>query len=81
MVGDVAGNGAQAAKTTALAGDTLRAAAVRSAVPSANLATLNSALLDWFTLDTQFLTAAYATIRVHRFEFTARVSCGGHNPP
>ena len=80
VVGDVAGKGPQAAKTTALARYTLRAAAHRSAGPSANLAVLNTALGEWFTLDSQFLTAVYATIRPHALGFSARVSCGGHDP-
>ncbi|GIJ75163.1 PP2C family protein-serine/threonine phosphatase [Virgisporangium ochraceum] len=80
VVGDVAGKGPQAAKTTALARYTLRAAAVRCTVPSTNLATLNTALLEWFTDDTQFLTAVYATVRPHRAGLSVQVSCGGHDP-
>lgn len=80
VVGDVAGKGPQAAKTTALARYTLRAAAVRCAVPSTNLATLNAALLEWFTDDAQFLTAVYATVRPHRAGLSVQVSCGGHDP-
>jgi phosphoserine phosphatase RsbU/P len=80
VVGDVAGKGPQAAKTTALARYTLRAAAARSGTPSVNLTTLNAALLEWFTLDTQFLTAVYATIRPHALGFGVRVACGGHDP-
>lgn len=79
VVGDVSGKGPQAAKTTGLARYTLRAAAMRSASPSTNLATLNAALLEWFTQDSQFLTAVYATLRRHPEGFTARVSCGGHD--
>jgi serine phosphatase RsbU (regulator of sigma subunit) len=80
VVGDVAGKGPQAAKTTALARYTLRAAAVRSAIPSANLTTLNAALLDWFTDDTQFLTAVYTTVRPRPSGLSVRVCCGGHDP-
>jgi serine phosphatase RsbU (regulator of sigma subunit) len=80
VVGDVAGKGPQAAKTTGLARHTLRAAAVRTATPSAILGVLNTALLDWFTDDTQFLTVVYATLRPHPQGFTATVSCGGHDP-
>ncbi|GAA3301894.1 SpoIIE family protein phosphatase [Dactylosporangium vinaceum] len=80
VVGDVAGKGPQAAKTTALARWTLRAAAVRSASPSANLAALNTALHEWFSDDGQFLTAVYAALRPHPQGFTVRVSCGGHDP-
>jgi sigma-B regulation protein RsbU (phosphoserine phosphatase) len=80
VVGDVSGKGPQAAKTTALARYTLRASALLSAAPSANLATLNTALLEWFTEDTQFLTAVYASLRPHPAGFSVRVSCGGHDP-
>jgi sigma-B regulation protein RsbU (phosphoserine phosphatase) len=80
VVGDVAGQGPQAAKTTALARYTLRAAAARSAVPSANLAALNTALLEWFTDDTQFLTAVYVTVWPRPGGLAVRVCCGGHDP-
>ncbi|GAA4263816.1 PP2C family protein-serine/threonine phosphatase [Dactylosporangium darangshiense] len=80
VVGDVAGKGAQAAKTTALARYTLRATAARTATPSANLGALNTALLEWFTQDSQFLTAVYASLRPHPAGFTVRVACGGHDP-
>jgi phosphoserine phosphatase RsbU/P len=80
VVGDVAGKGPQAAKTTALARYTLRASAGRTSVPSANLIALNVALLDWFTDDTQFVTAVYASLRQHPLGFTVRISCGGHDP-
>lgn len=80
VVGDVSGKGPVAAKTTALARYTLRAAAARCATPSANLATLNAALLAWYTDDSQFLTAVYATARPHPHGLAVRVSCGGHDP-
>ncbi|WP_091446209.1 PP2C family protein-serine/threonine phosphatase [Micromonospora yangpuensis] len=80
VVGDVSGKGAVAAKTTALARYTLRAAAARSAVPSSNLATLNTALREWYVTDEQYLTAIYATLRPHPAGFGVRVSCGGHDP-
>ncbi|MBE1490771.1 PP2C family protein-serine/threonine phosphatase [Plantactinospora soyae] len=81
VVGDVSGKGPQAAKTTALARYTLRAAAVRCATPSTNLATLNTALRAWYTDSSQYLTAVYATLRPHPDGVTARVSCGGHDAP
>jgi sigma-B regulation protein RsbU (phosphoserine phosphatase) len=79
VVGDVAGKGPQAAKVTALARYTLRASAVRSTTPSANLATLNAALLDWYTDDRRFLTAVYASLRPHPAGISVRVSCAGHD--
>ncbi|WP_436536448.1 PP2C family protein-serine/threonine phosphatase [Actinoplanes sp. HUAS TT8] len=80
VVGDVSGKGPQAAKTTALARFTLRAAAVRCAGPAKNLVTLNTALRAWYTDDTQFLTAVYATVRPHPDGVSVRVSCAGHDP-
>jgi serine phosphatase RsbU (regulator of sigma subunit) len=80
VVGDVSGKGPAAAKTTALARYTLRAAAARCATPSINLATLNTALLEWFTDDSQFLTVVYATARPHPRGLAIRVSRGGHEP-
>jgi serine phosphatase RsbU (regulator of sigma subunit) len=80
VVGDVAGKGPQAAKTTALARYTLRASAARTARPSNNLTALNAALLDWFTDETQFLTAVYASLRPHPLGYAVQVSCGGHDP-
>lgn len=80
VVGDVAGKGPQAARVTALARYTLRAAAMRCATPSANLTTLNAALLGWQTDDRRFLTAAYATLRPHPAGISVRISCGGHDP-
>ncbi|GIJ80222.1 Serine phosphatase RsbU, regulator of sigma subunit [Micromonospora phaseoli] len=80
VVGDVSGKGPKAAKTTALARYTLRAAAVLSSVASQNLATLNTALREWYTDDSQYLTAVYATIRVNGAGASVQVSCGGHDP-
>jgi serine phosphatase RsbU (regulator of sigma subunit) len=80
VVGDVAGKGPQAAKVTALARYTLRAAAVRCGTPSTNLSTLNAALLAWYTDDRRFLTAIYATLRPHPDGVSVRLSCGGHDP-
>lgn len=79
VVGDVSGKGPKAAKTTALARYTLRAAAVRCATPSINLAALNAALREWYTDDSQYLTAVYTTLRPHPDGISARVSCGGHD--
>ena len=80
VVGDVSGKGAKAAKTTAMARYTLRAAAVRCATASSNLATLNTALLEWYTDATQYLTAVYATVRPTATGAAVQVSCGGHDP-
>ncbi|MFV2022751.1 PP2C family protein-serine/threonine phosphatase [Micromonospora sp. LOL_023] len=80
VVGDVSGKGPQAAKTTALARYTLRAAAVRHRAPAKNLATLNAALRTWYTDDSQFLTALYTALRPHPDGVGVQVSCAGHDP-
>ncbi|GID97681.1 histidine kinase [Amorphoplanes digitatis] len=80
VVGDVSGKGPKAAKTTALARYTLRAAAVRCSTASRNLSTLNTALLEWYSDDSQYLTAVYATVRPTEIGVHVQVSCGGHDP-
>ncbi|RQX15410.1 serine/threonine protein phosphatase [Micromonospora ureilytica] len=80
VVGDVCGKGPQAAKTTALARYTLRATAGRFITPSRNLATLNTTVRAWQTKDPRFLTAAYATLRLHPKGISAQISCAGHEP-
>lgn len=80
VVGDVAGKGPTAARTTALTRYTLRASAARTVRPSTNLTALNAALIEWFTDDTQFVTAVYASFRPHRLGVAVAVCCGGHEP-
>jgi phosphoserine phosphatase RsbU/P len=77
-VGDVCGKGVPAAKSTALARYTLRAEAHRETMPSAILAALNQALLDWLTDDPRFLTAIYATVRPTLAGASVRISSAGH---
>jgi serine phosphatase RsbU (regulator of sigma subunit) len=62
-----------------LARYTLRASAARALLPSTNLTVLNTALIDWFTDDAQFVTAVYASVRPHPHGFAVRVCCGGHD--
>jgi phosphoserine phosphatase RsbU/P len=78
VVGDVCGKGSAAAKATALARHTLRAAARRQTRPSLILAQLNQMLLDWPTDDPRFLTAIYAAVRPVPFGATVRISSAGH---
>ena len=79
VVGDVCGQGAPAAKSTALARYTLRAQAHRGSRPSVILARLNRALLDWETEDRRFLTAIYATVRpILAGGALVQVSAAGH---
>ncbi len=78
VVGDVCGKGSAAAKATALARHTLRAAARRQTRPSLILAQLNQMLLDWPTDDPRFLTAIYAAVRTVPGGATVRISSAGH---
>ncbi|WP_051569570.1 GAF domain-containing SpoIIE family protein phosphatase [Cryptosporangium arvum] len=81
FVGDVCGKGPEAAKTTALARYTLRAAALQHASPAQVLGLLNPALRDWFgTNYGRFVTLAYTTIRATPRGCTARIATAGHEP-
>ena len=61
VLGDVRGKGAEAARVTALARYTLRAAAMQTRDPNAVLRTLNDALL--LSEEDRFCTVAYARVR------------------
>jgi phosphoserine phosphatase RsbU/P len=78
VVGDVCGKGPMAAKSAALARNTLRAAARRVTRPARILADLNQALLDWPTDDPRFLTAIYASARLISGGALVRISSAGH---
>ncbi len=78
VVGDVCGKGVPAAKSTALARYTLRAAAHRQTRPRVILAALNQALLEWLTDDPRFLTAIYATVRRTPAGASVQISSAGH---
>ena len=78
VVGDVCGKGPMAAKSAALARNTLRAAARRVTRPARILADLNQALLDWPTDDPRFLTAIYASVRLLAEGALVRISSAGH---
>jgi sigma-B regulation protein RsbU (phosphoserine phosphatase) len=78
VVGDVCGKGPMAAKSAALARNTLRAAARRVTRPARILADLNQALLDWPTDDPRFLTAIYASARLLAEGALVRISSAGH---
>jgi sigma-B regulation protein RsbU (phosphoserine phosphatase) len=80
VLGDVCGKGAQAAKTTALARYTLRAAAVQQTTPSTILRTLNAALREWFGAGGGFATVVYASVRLTARGVAVRLANGGHPP-
>jgi serine phosphatase RsbU (regulator of sigma subunit)/GAF domain-containing protein len=85
VVGDVCGKGAEAARLTALARYTVRAASMQARTPSQILAMLNEALLRQNTLeadggDERFASVVYASLRRSRSGISLAVSSGGHPP-
>jgi serine phosphatase RsbU (regulator of sigma subunit) len=82
VIGDVTGKGVEAAKVTALAHYTLRAAAMRSDTPSAVLSTLNRALLEQVSInDPRFLTALYLSCTPTASGVDITLCTAGHDPP
>ena len=80
VVGDVRGKGAEAARVTALARHTVRAAAMQSAQPAAVLATLNAVLLR--SDEDRFCTVVYARVQPHADRTaTLTVASAGHALP
>ncbi len=85
VVGDVCGKGAEAARLTALARYTVRAASMQARTPSRILAMLNEALLRQNSLeaddaDERFASVVYASLRRTRNGISLAVSSGGHPP-
>lgn len=85
VVGDVCGKGAEAARLTALARYTVRAASVQTRAPSRVLSILNEAMLrqnasDGEEADGRFATVIYATLRRARGRVSLVLSSGGHPP-
>jgi PAS domain S-box-containing protein len=86
VMGDVCGKGAGAARLTALARYTLRAAATRSGSIVRNLETLNGALLrqsdeDRRRGDNRFATASLVRFHADEEGLVVRAGSGGHPPP
>jgi sigma-B regulation protein RsbU (phosphoserine phosphatase) len=81
VIGDVSGTGIAAAKASALARYTLRAAAVDTDEPRAALRTLNDVLWRGRGDDAGFLTVAYLRLRVEAGDVRGVLSLGGHEPP
>lgn len=85
VMGDVCGKGAPAARLTALARYTLRAAAIRSASVVQNLEVLNVALVRQAEVDrrrgeNRFATAALVRFHPDERGLVVRVGSGGHPP-
>lgn len=79
VLGDVCGKGATAAVTTALARYTVRASAMRSAVPSAVLGDLHDALE--LSGEGTFLTAVYGLVCPAEDGAEIEFAAGGHSLP
>jgi serine phosphatase RsbU (regulator of sigma subunit) len=79
VMGDVCGKGTEAAKITALARYTVRAAASQHPSPAEIFRQLNSTLLDQYQ-DDRFLTAIYAAFRVVPDGVIGRLCSAGHPP-
>jgi sigma-B regulation protein RsbU (phosphoserine phosphatase) len=76
-IGDVCGKGVEAAKVTALARYTIRAAATLDPDPGRVLGVLNRAMLDADLPEAFFLSAQYGVLD----GATLRLSSAGHPPP
>ncbi len=80
VMGDVCGKGVEAAKVTALARYTIRAAAIQHRSPRQVLALLNQAMIHQHPDSERFLTATYATLQQRRGRVSVRISAAGHPP-
>ncbi|GAC1323165.1 MAG: hypothetical protein NVSMB13_02670 [Mycobacteriales bacterium] len=80
VMGDVCGKGVEAAKVTALARYTIRAAAIQHRSPRQVLALLNRAMIHQHPESERFLTATYATLQQRRGAVSVRISAAGHPP-
>jgi serine phosphatase RsbU (regulator of sigma subunit) len=80
LLGDVAGKGAEAAAVTSLARHTLRTSAMHAVRPSANLSTLNRALIAEAST-TRFCTVVYARMCPHVDGVQLTFANGGHLAP
>ena len=80
VLGDVCGHGVEAAKRTALARYTVRAAATHSRVPSKILAELNAALNNDPSVGVEFISVLYVALDLTRSTVVAKISNAGHPP-
>jgi serine phosphatase RsbU (regulator of sigma subunit) len=79
-IGDVCGKGTEAAKVTALARYTLRAAASHHLSPAAILRDLNTALINQYRGDGRLVTAMVATFQITAGGMSGRICAAGHPP-
>jgi serine phosphatase RsbU (regulator of sigma subunit) len=79
VIGDVCGKGTEAAKLTALARYTLRAAASHHLSPAAILRDLNTALIDQYRAD-RLVTAMVASFQISPAGMSGRICAAGHPP-
>lgn len=77
-IGDVCGKGVEAAKVTALARHTIRAAAVSLRSPAQVLQLLNQAMLRQDPDSERFLTACYMTLEQASGRVEVQLSLAGH---
>jgi serine phosphatase RsbU (regulator of sigma subunit) len=80
VMGDVCGKGVEAAKVTALARYTIRAAAIEHRSPRQVLHLLNAAMRHQHPDSERFVTATYATLQQRKGGLTVRLSAAGHPP-
>ena len=80
VIGDVCGNGPEAASLTALARYTLRSVAGQDVSPSETLAQLNKAILEQRT-DERFMTAVLMRLVADGHGYRVTLSNGGHPCP
>lgn len=79
-IGDVAGKGAWAARTTALARSSMRAVGHTDDDAASVLASLNDVLHVWFGSHRSFVTATYVTLVAGNDGLDVVVANGGHPP-
>ena len=80
VIGDVCGNGVEAAKVTALARYTIRAAAIGDRAPAHVLRLLNQAVLRQHPDSERFITATYLSLAQRHGAVRGVLSCAGHPP-
>ena len=81
VIGDVCGQGADAAGVTAIARHTVRAVAAADETPSETLRRVNQAILGQNESDERFFTIAYARVRPTPDGAHVVLSCAGHPLP